>query len=87
MKKQFYFIIIFFSLTACESFKEKAGLVKYQPDEYQVVTNPPLTVPPDFNIHSPEEIIAKKNSVEENSGNGANLTQGENYILQNIKQK
>lgn len=81
--KKFYLLLIFL-LTSCSSFKEKAGLVKYQPDEYQVVTNPPLVVPPDFNVQSPEELIAKKNS-EHQTANNDNLSAGEEYILQNLK--
>ena len=83
MNKSIYLILLF-SITACSGFKEKAGLVKYQPDEYQVITNPSLTVPPDFNVYSPEELIAKKNnpSPKDNS----NLSAGESIILQNIKQ-
>lgn len=73
-------------IASCDSLKEKAGFVKYQPDEYQVTTNPPLTVPPDFNIQSPEEIIAKKRSGE-GSAADASFSQGESYILQGIKQK
>ena len=78
------YLVLLCVITSCSSFKEKAGLVKYQPDEYQVTTNPSLTVPPDFNIHSPEELMAKKNapSVEDNS----NLSEGENLILKNINQ-
>jgi hypothetical protein len=81
--KKFYLVLIFL-ITSCSSFKEKAGLVKYQPDEYQVVTNPPLVVPPDFNVQSPEELISKKNS-EHQTAHNVDLSAGEEYILQNLK--
>ncbi len=78
------YLVLLCLITSCSNFKEKAGLVKYQPDEYQVATNLSLTVPPDFNIHSPEELVTKKNhpAPEDNS----NLSAGENLILKNIKQ-
>ncbi len=82
MKK--FYLVLMLLITSCSSFKEKAGLVKYQPDEYQVVTNPPLVVPPDFNIQSPEELITKKSS-EHQTANNDNLSAGEEYILQNLK--
>lgn len=78
-------IILLFFIVSCSNFKEKAGLVKYQPDEYQVETNTSLSVPPDFNIHSPEELIAKKN--QSSSDDNKNLSQGENAILQNMNQQ
>lgn len=79
------YLILFFLVSACSNFKEKAGLVKYQPDEYQVTTNPSLTIPPDFNIHSPDELVAKKNATKTDKSD-ANLSSGESYILQNLKQ-
>lgn len=82
---KFLCLIILFSLASCSNFKEKAGLVKYQPDEYQVETNTSLSVPPDFNIYSPEEIIAKKNQAAQD-GNNTNFSKGENDILQNMNQ-
>lgn len=82
MKK--FYLVLMLLITSCSSFKEKAGLVKYQPDEYQVVTNPPLVVPPDFNVQSSEELITKKNS-EHQTANNDNLSAGEEYILQNLK--
>jgi hypothetical protein len=84
MIRIFYLLLISVLFIACDSFKEKAGLVKYQPDEYQVVTNPPLTLPPDFNVKSPEELVAQKNQLEET--NGGHLSQGENNLLNNMKQ-
>ncbi|MCT4635725.1 MAG: DUF3035 domain-containing protein [Rickettsiales bacterium] len=83
MNKIIYLILLIL-ITSCTNLKEKAGLVKYQPDEYQVTTNPPLTVPPNFDIQSPEELMAKKNSPEQEKDN--NLSKGENLILQNINQ-
>lgn len=85
MNKITYLTFLCFFIASCSSLKEKAGLVKYQPDEYQVVTNAPLTVPPDFNVHSPEELMAKR-AVSDDAHDSSNLSEGENLILQNIKQ-
>ncbi len=80
MRNLLYIVALLCLLTACSNFKESVGLVKNQPDEYQVVTNPSLEVPPDFNVYSPEEIEAKKTKTQ----NKGNFSKGENYILQNM---
>ncbi len=44
-------------LSACgdaDSFREKMGLNRKGPDEFQVYARPPLTVPPDFNLRPPK---------------------------------
>lgn len=82
MKKISLLLFILCSVAACSGFKEKVGLVKYQPDEYEVLTNEPLSVPPHFNISSPEE-LAKKRS-ESQAVDNSNLSKGENLILQDI---
>ena len=42
--------------TSCSGdVKSKLGLEKTAPDEFTVVSNPPLTLPPDFNLRPPEE--------------------------------
>ena len=79
---KFFCLMLLCLLSACDSFKEKTGLVKYQPDEYQVVTNPSLDIPPDFNIYSPEELEAKKST--QNLKEQGNLSKGESLILQNL---
>lgn len=82
MKKLLY-IFLMLIITACNSFKEKVGLVKDQPDEYQVVSNPPLSIPPDLiNIKSPEEIEKNKSTIS--TKNNKNLSKGENLILENF---
>ena len=70
-------------LAACSSFKEKVGLVKEMPDEYVVLTNPPLSVPPSFNVYSPGEAINKKQQPKTTKDSKA-LSKGENAILQNM---
>ena len=41
------------ALSACESAKQAIGLGKNPPDEFQVVAQAPLTMPPDFNLPTP----------------------------------
>jgi len=77
-------LIAFFMIAACSSFKEKAGLVKYKPDEYEVPTNPPLVVPPTFIAYSPDEAKLKKQEDEKTTSNQS-LSKGENSILQSLK--
>lgn len=72
-------------LSACSNFKENVGLVKNQPDEYQVVTNQDLSVPPDFNVYSPEEIEAQK--AKKSKESEENFTKGENFILENMNKQ
>jgi hypothetical protein len=80
MNKLLY-IFLLLLITACDSFKEKVGLVREQPDEYQVISNPPLSIPPDLtNIRSPEEIEKNKSSMGQK--NNKNLSKGENSILE-----
>lgn len=40
-------------LTACASFRDTFGYSKNRPDEFNVLTNPPLILPPDFNLRPP----------------------------------
>ncbi len=82
MKNLTYVTLLLCLLTSCTSFKETVGLVKDQPDEYQVVSNPPLYIPPDFNVYSPEEIEEQKNKKSKKVQ--GNFSKGENYILENM---
>ena len=78
------YILLLTLVVGCSTIREKTGLVKYQPDEYQVTTNPSLSVPPNFNIYSPEELEAqKKNEVEIGRGK---FTKSEISILENMNQ-
>lgn len=52
-------------LTACESgsVKDTLGLSRGTPDEYRVVSRPPLSVPPQFNIRPPASSDASPNQL------------------------
>jgi hypothetical protein len=41
------------ALAGCESAKKAVGLGKNPPDEFQVVAQAPLSIPPDFNLPAP----------------------------------
>ncbi|MEE2981072.1 MAG: DUF3035 domain-containing protein [Pseudomonadota bacterium] len=42
------------SLSGCENVKQQLGLGKSAPDEFNVVTRAPLTLPPDYSLRPPD---------------------------------
>jgi hypothetical protein len=54
MKTYIYALLLLALLTACSDFKETVGLGRNTPDEFDVVNNPPLTLPPDYTLRPPE---------------------------------
>ena len=55
-------IFILFSLlftVSCSKVRESAGVNRKNIDEFQVVENPPLIIPPDFNLLPPEQLSEK----------------------------
>ncbi len=60
MKKILPIIIIFsFILSSCNVVRESAGVNRKVIDEYAVIENPPLVIPPNFNLLPPEQIKSK----------------------------
>ena len=60
MKKILPIIIIFsFILSSCNAVRESAGVNRKVIDEYSVIENPPLVIPPNFNLLPPEQIKSK----------------------------
>jgi hypothetical protein len=55
IKIYFIPIAIIFLLYGCSGVKEKVGLIKKAPDEFQVYENEPLSVPPNFELRPPIE--------------------------------
>ena len=54
-------IIIFNTfLSSCNSVRESAGVNRKVIDEYAVIENPPLVIPPNFNLLPPEQIKSKE---------------------------
>jgi uncharacterized lipoprotein len=54
MKTYIYALLLVGLLAACSDLKETVGLGRQTPDEFDVVNNPPLTIPPDFTLRPPE---------------------------------
>ena len=60
MKKLICIIIVSnLILISCNSVRESAGVTRKNIDEYAVVENPPLVIPPDFNLIPPDQIKSK----------------------------
>ena len=59
--KSFYFLIlvIIIFLTSCSKIRESAGVNRKSIDEFQVYQNPPLIIPPDFNLTAPDQLKEK----------------------------
>ena len=57
-----YFIILLavLVLNACTKIRDSAGVTRKSIDEFQVVENPPLIIPPDFNLLPPNQLEQKK---------------------------
>ena len=53
----FVFSSIF--LASCSQIRESAGVNRKNIDEFKVVENPPLVIPPDFNLLPPEQLSEK----------------------------
>ncbi len=46
-------------LSACSQIREEIGLDKTSPDEFRVVANAPLAIPPDFNLRPPAPGVSR----------------------------
>ena len=46
-------------LSACSKIRDSAGVTRKSIDEFQVVENPPLVIPPDFNVMPPDQLKEK----------------------------
>lgn len=55
------FIVLLFSilLTSCTKIRESAGVTRKSLDEFQIIENPPLIIPPDFNLSAPGQLNQK----------------------------
>ena len=60
MKKIIFLIIILnLFLISCNTVRESAGVNRKVIDEYSVIENPPLVIPPDFDLLPPEQMESK----------------------------
>lgn len=57
--KLLYLIIFILILNACSSLRDSAGVSRKSIDEFKVIENPPLVIPPDFNILPPDQLESK----------------------------
>ena len=56
----FYIILtLAIFLNSCSSVRESAGVTRKSFDEYSVVENPPLIIPPDFDLIPPDQLEEK----------------------------
>jgi len=55
----FVTIISSIFLSSCNSIRSSAGVERKVIDEYNVVENPPLVIPPNFNLLPPDQIESK----------------------------
>jgi hypothetical protein len=47
------FVLLAPAMAGCQNTKEMLGLTKHSPDEFQVVSRAPLSMPPDFSLRPP----------------------------------
>ena len=59
MKKIILIILISNLLLSCSTVRDSAGVNRKVIDEYAVVENPPLVIPPNFNLLPPEQMASK----------------------------
>ena len=59
--KKIIFVTIISSifLSSCNAIRSSAGVERKVIDEYNVVENPPLVIPPNFNLLPPDQIESK----------------------------
>ena len=61
-----FFIILFcglFLFVSCAKIRDSAGVNRKSLDEYTIIENPPLVIPPDFNLLPPEQL--SKNNIQD----------------------
>ena len=65
--KKILFIVLFCSLfiVSCSKVRESAGVNRKNIDEFAVIENPPLVIPPDFNLMPPDQLEEKSLDNEE----------------------
>ena len=60
MKLTYLIILsVILTLNACSTVRKSAGVTRKSIDEFQVVENPPLIIPPDFNLLPPDQLEEK----------------------------
>ena len=49
-----------FFIYSCSGVRESAGISRKSPDEFQAIENPPLVIPPDYSLVSPDQLQGKR---------------------------
>ena len=59
--KLFNYIFIIYSilLSSCSGIRESAGVTRKSIDEFQAIENPPLVIPPNFDLVAPDQLQQK----------------------------
>ena len=59
--KIIFLLSLFFLLLlgACTKIRDSAGVTRKSIDAFQVIENPPLVIPPDFNLEPPDQLKEK----------------------------
>jgi hypothetical protein len=52
------------ALIGCQSIRQATGAAKLPPDEFTVLSKPPLVIPPDYNLRPPQPGIASRNDLD-----------------------
>lgn len=66
MPQKLFIILIFFLVSACQTnIREAIGFTKESPDEFSVLPQKPLTVPKQFTLPDPDNIVVEPRPVEE----------------------
>ena len=79
----FSFIIL---IPACSKIRESAGVTRRSIDDSGIIENPPLVIPPDFNLVSPDQLQQKNIENIENELAQEILFGLDNESANNIKQ-
>lgn len=75
-----------FILVSCSQIRDSAGVNRKNIDEFRVVENPPLIIPPDFNLLSPTQ-LSEKDIDNTDSDLAKEILFGLNDTKKNIKSK
>lgn len=89
-----FLILSIWLLISCSTVRESAGVNRKAINEYSVIENPPLVIPPDFNLLPPDQLQEKNISdlekdlakeilfgLEKNENDSLNITSTMNQIL------
>jgi hypothetical protein len=69
------------SLSGCDSFRNTFGLDHYQPDEFKVSDNPPLSIPKDYRLRPPANGQSNNEAGTTVSKAGSSQEQAQNLLL------